>query len=133
MRGALVVAASLSLLLAASALAAVGGLTQKPGTAGCISETGSAGACVDGNALDNAVSVTISPDGANAYVASVNSNAVAIFDRNTTTGALTQKAGTAGCISETAPPEPASTARPSSAHPRSRSPPTAPTPTSPPS
>jgi DNA-binding beta-propeller fold protein YncE len=46
-------------------------------------------------------SVTISPDGASAYAASFSSNAVAIFDRNPTTGALTQKPGTAGCISET--------------------------------
>jgi 6-phosphogluconolactonase (cycloisomerase 2 family) len=92
----------LSLVLAASALAAVGGLTQKPGTAGCVSETGTAGACTDGTVLDSASSVTISPDGSSAYVTSTGaSDAVAIFDRNPATGALTQKAGTAGCISET--------------------------------
>jgi DNA-binding beta-propeller fold protein YncE len=49
--------------------AADGTLTQKPGTAGCISETG-AGPCVDGMALDSARSVTVSPDGRSAYVAS---------------------------------------------------------------
>ncbi len=100
LRGASLAAAILSLLLAASALAAVGGLTQKPGIAGCISDTG-AGPCADGTALISSLSVTISPDGTSAYVASFNSDAVAIFDRNTTTGALTQKPGTAGCISDT--------------------------------
>ena len=78
-----------------------GALTQKAGTAGCISETGTAGACADGVALNGASSVTVSPDGTSAYASSLVSDAVAVFDRNTTTGALTQKAGTAGCISET--------------------------------
>jgi DNA-binding beta-propeller fold protein YncE len=78
-----------------------GVITQKVGTAGCVSETGSSGACVDGKALAGANSVTVSADGKNVYVASLTSDAVAIFDRNTATGALTQKAGTAGCISET--------------------------------
>ena len=45
--------------------------------------------------------VAVSPDGKNVYVASFNSNAVARLNRNTTTGAITQPAGTAGCISET--------------------------------
>jgi DNA-binding beta-propeller fold protein YncE len=94
-----VVAGLLCLLLAASAWAAVGGLTQKAGTAGCISETG-AGPCADGVGLDSAFAMTVSPDGKNAYVASFNSSAVLILDRNTVTGELTQKAGTAGCISE---------------------------------
>ena len=79
--------------------AADGTLTQKPGTAGCISDTG-AGPCVDGTALANANSVTVSPDGKSAYVASIDSNAVAVFDR-AADGTLTQKPGTAGCISNT--------------------------------
>ena len=81
--------------------ATTGALTQKPGAAGCISETGTGGACTNGVALDGAYSVTLSPDGKHAYVASSISDAVAVFDRNTATGALTQKAGAAGCISET--------------------------------
>ncbi len=76
-----------------------GTLTQKPGTAGCISDTG-AGPCVDGTALDNARSVTVSPDGRSAYVASGSIGAVAVFDR-AVDGTLTQKPGTAGCISDT--------------------------------
>jgi len=78
-----------------------GALTQKSGTEACISETGTGGACADGVGLINAISVTISPDGKSAYVASFGSSAVAVFDRNTTTGALTQKSGTEACVSET--------------------------------
>jgi DNA-binding beta-propeller fold protein YncE len=78
-----------------------GQLTQLAGTAGCVSDTGMAmfGPCVKGNGLNGPVSVAASPDGTSVYVASVNSNAVAIFRRNTTTGELTQLAGTAGCVS----------------------------------
>jgi DNA-binding beta-propeller fold protein YncE len=78
-----------------------GALTQLAGTDGCVSETGTGGACAKGSALDGARYVTVSPDGKNVYVASYFGNAVAIFSRNETTGALTQLAGTDGCISET--------------------------------
>ncbi len=80
--------------------ATTGALTQKSGLEACISETGSGGDCTDGVALDAAYSVTVSPDGKSAYVASLSSDAVAVFDRNATTGALTQKSGTEACISE---------------------------------
>ena len=76
-----------------------GALTQKPGTAGCISEDGSGGACEDGRGLLTASRVVVSPDGENVYVASQLSSAIAIFDRDPATGALTQKPGTAGCVS----------------------------------
>ena len=79
-------------------------LTQKSGTAGCVTESGSAGLCQDGKALALAGAVTVSPDDKSVYVASFGSDAVAIFDRDTgggvTNGALTQKAGTAGCVSD---------------------------------
>jgi hypothetical protein len=68
---------------------ATGALTQKDGTAGCISEDGTAGACRDGVALDSLQSVTASPDGKNVYVASFDSGAVAIFDRNDGIGPTT--------------------------------------------
>jgi len=80
-----------------------GTLTQKPGGAGCISDTG-AGACSDGDALSLAFSVTVSPDGTSAYVAS-EGGGIAVFDR-AADGTLTQKKpGRAGCISgvETGP------------------------------
>ena len=87
--------------MAATALAVTGQLTQLSGTAGCVSETSTGGTCADGKALDFAAGLAISPDGKSVYVASLNSDAVAAFQRDTTTGALTQLAGTAGCISET--------------------------------
>ena len=80
--------------------AADGTLTQKPGPAACIAET-AAGGCTDGAGLDGARSVTVSPDGKNAYVASDAGDAVAALDR-AADGTLTQKPGPAGCIAETA-------------------------------
>lgn len=74
-----------------------GALTQKAGTAGCVSDTG-AGPCTDGTALGLARSVTVSPDGRGAYVAS--GGAVVVFDR-APNGTLTQKSGLTGCVSDT--------------------------------
>jgi 6-phosphogluconolactonase (cycloisomerase 2 family) len=78
-----------------------GALTQLAGKAGCVSETGTSGACADGIALDGARTVAVSADNKNVYVASEASGAVAIFTRNTTTGALTQLVGLKGCLSQT--------------------------------
>lgn len=77
-----------------------GALTQLAGTAGCTSETGTAGACVNGVALDFPTGVAVSPNGKNVYVTASGSNAVSVFARDVKTGALTQLAGTAGCVSE---------------------------------
>jgi DNA-binding beta-propeller fold protein YncE len=91
---------------------ASGTLIQKQGGAGCIAENGfspelatisapaAAEGCQDGRALEGARRVVVSPDGKSVYVASFDANAVAIFDRDPATGALRQKAGKAGCISE---------------------------------
>jgi hypothetical protein len=76
-----------------------GALTQKPGTAGCVSEDGSGGLCQDGTALAGAVGVATSPDGNSVYVASHESDALAVFDRDPATGGLTQRPGLA-CVSE---------------------------------
>jgi DNA-binding beta-propeller fold protein YncE len=123
-----------------------GVLTQKNGIDGCVSETGTAGDCVNGVALDSSndseSSIVVSADGRNVYVTSSVSDAVApasvsmgpaararrvwpsmerqavaitpdgesvyvvssigavaAFDRNLSTGALTQKAGVAACVS----------------------------------
>src|SRR5215510_14046902 len=78
-----------------------GVLTQLSGTAGCVSNDGTGGACVQGRGLQGARGVVVSPDNLNVYVSSQNNNALAVFSRNTTTGALTQLSGTAGCIAET--------------------------------
>jgi DNA-binding beta-propeller fold protein YncE len=92
--------------------AGTGALTQLAGTAGCVSERGSGGACSDGKALDGARSLAISADGRSVYLttpgcsfpvppAQCIDDAVAVFRRILTNGALTQLAGTAGCVSDT--------------------------------
>ena len=95
----LLLAALALLLVTVAALAATGDLTQPAGTAGCVSGDGT-GTCANGHALTDAFGVAVSPDGKSVYVASPASDAVARLNRNTTTGAITQPAGTAGCISE---------------------------------
>jgi DNA-binding beta-propeller fold protein YncE len=81
-----------------------GALAEPAGTAGCISEDGS-GPCADGHGLLAPQSVAVSADGKSVYVASsgtdMTNTAVARFNRNTTTGAISQPAGSPGCISQT--------------------------------
>jgi 6-phosphogluconolactonase (cycloisomerase 2 family) len=76
-----------------------GALTQLAGQDGCVSDTGSSGSCVDGEALVQPVWVALSNNGKHLYVASLGSDAVAVFRRNSFTGALTQLAGQDGCVS----------------------------------
>jgi DNA-binding beta-propeller fold protein YncE len=76
-----------------------GVLTQKNGTNGCVSEDSTGGDCVNGVALTFPFSVVVTTDGRSVYVASQSSDAVVVFDRDLTTGVLTQKAGLLGCIS----------------------------------
>ena len=97
---ALALAASVLLVVTAGALAVTGDLTQPAGATGCISETG-AGNCTDGHGLNGANGVAVSGDGKNVYATSYVGNAVARLNRNTTTGALSQPAGSAGCVSQT--------------------------------
>jgi DNA-binding beta-propeller fold protein YncE len=77
-----------------------GTLRQLSSPAGCVSDTGTGGACIDGHGLLGARGVAVSPDNQHVYVAAQNSNAVAVFARNVTTGALSQLPGLAGCIAE---------------------------------
>src|SRR5438128_957466 len=79
--------------------ATTGVLIQQLGTAGCVSEDGTRGTCMDGHALFGASVVAVSPDGRYVYVASFESSAVTTFVRNTTTGVLGQLNGVAGCVS----------------------------------
>ena len=79
-------------------VAATGRLTQLSGTGACTSAADIEYACAEGTALGGASSAAISPDGRHVYVAAALSNAVAIFARNRTNGALTQLAGAAGCL-----------------------------------
>jgi DNA-binding beta-propeller fold protein YncE len=76
-----------------------GHLTQGPGVAGCIAARG-AGGCATGTGLEGPNSVAVSPDGRNVYATSLNSNAIDVFARNPSTGALTQASPStgSGCI-----------------------------------
>jgi DNA-binding beta-propeller fold protein YncE len=85
-----------------------GTLSEKPGTAGCVSSTGWAnpmnpdtlGQCQDGIALYNVSSVAVSPDGAAVYASTRLSDGIAILERHAD-GTLTQRPGQFGCITET--------------------------------
>jgi DNA-binding beta-propeller fold protein YncE len=74
-----------------------GALTQLPGTAGCTSMNAIPG-CATGRALGGADVVTVSPDGRNVYVGAFIGNAIATFNRDATTGTLTQPADDTGCL-----------------------------------
>jgi DNA-binding beta-propeller fold protein YncE len=75
------------------------GLSQAPGAAGCLARAAREG-CGAGRALNQPLGLAVSPDGKTVYVASFESDAVAILRRNKSTGVITQAAGRAGCISQ---------------------------------
>ena len=76
-----------------------GALEQLPGASGCVRhERG--GSCSAARALARPSSVAISADGANLYVASAGSDALAVFARDRRRGTLRQLAGTRGCMSQ---------------------------------
>jgi DNA-binding beta-propeller fold protein YncE len=74
-----------------------GALTQPPGTGGCVAVKG--GGCATAVGLDGPNSLAISPDGLNVYATARGSNTVSVFQRNPSSGALTQLPGAAGCTS----------------------------------
>lgn len=80
-----------------------GRLTQLPGAAGCFSETAADG-CAKGRGVYGSHRLTITPDGRFAYLAGKaggkHQSGLAVFSRNTATGALTQLPGAAGCFDE---------------------------------
>jgi DNA-binding beta-propeller fold protein YncE len=76
-----------------------GALTQLPASAGCIAGV-PIPVCAVGRALVGPDVVVISPKGENVYVGSFFGNAVAVFDRDPVSGALTQPGDSSGCIAE---------------------------------
>jgi DNA-binding beta-propeller fold protein YncE len=74
-----------------------GALTQSADPTGCFVNTPTAG-CTTGLALASPEGVVVSADGTNVYVAAPGSNAIDVFSRNTSTGALTQATEDTGCI-----------------------------------
>ena len=92
----------LLLLVTAGALAVTGDLSQPAGDAGCVSDATPSAAepCAEGRGLLTPSSVAVSPGGRSVYVASASSDAVVRLNRDRTTGAITQPAGDAGCVSD---------------------------------
>ncbi|BFU46239.1 hypothetical protein KRMM14A1004_44760 [Krasilnikovia sp. MM14-A1004] len=74
-----------------------GALTQLASTAGCTTNTTVSG-CTRGYGLGQPYYLRVAPDGKSLYVASYNSDAVAVFQVNTTTGVLTQPADPNACL-----------------------------------
>ncbi len=75
-----------------------GALTQKTGTAGCLRSGAATGDCKSVPGLGFPWAIEITPDGSSLYVASITNGAVLAFDRDRSSGELTQKTGPAGCI-----------------------------------
>jgi DNA-binding beta-propeller fold protein YncE len=76
-----------------------GFLTQLPRRRGCVRHQGGR-FCGAGRAIAGPVSIAISTDGANVYVASAGSDAVSVFARNRRTGVISQLSGERGCVSQ---------------------------------
>jgi DNA-binding beta-propeller fold protein YncE len=96
------VAASGSDAIAVFDRAGDGTLTQDSGPPGCVVDepAGDISNCDNsGRGLDEPFAVATSLDGRNVYAAG-GDDAIAVFDRNSTNGDLTQKSGTAGCLGD---------------------------------
>jgi DNA-binding beta-propeller fold protein YncE len=74
-----------------------GALTQPGDGSGCIVDSALTG-CTTGVQLAGANAVALSPGSGDAYVTSLFSNSVTSFTRSASSGALTQKPGTLGCL-----------------------------------
>ncbi len=79
---------------------ATGALTQPPGPAGCIRDSGSFG-CAAGHRMTSPESIAVTGDGRNAYVTTTEDGSLVTFARNAATGELSQLPGKSGCL---APP-----------------------------
>jgi hypothetical protein len=80
-----------------------GGLVPLTGKGRCVSDTGTSpmGACVNGRGLFGVERAVLSSDQRYIYTNSFDNPApVAVLNRNLTTGALSQRSGTAACISQ---------------------------------
>lgn len=65
----------------------------------CISQAPAPAGCTTGRVVGDSEFIALSPNGLHAYAGQYD-NGISVFDRNATTGLLTQKSGTAGCITE---------------------------------
>lgn len=93
---------------AAPAAAPTGSLSQLAGKPGCVFDTPDpeddpsplAGICAEAQGLATPTGIAVSSDGRNVYVAASGDDAIAVFSRNPSTGALTALSGAAGCVAE---------------------------------
>jgi len=74
-----------------------GALAQASDGSGCIVESALAG-CTLGRELSGANAVAVSPNDGGVYVTSLFANSVTSFSRNASSGVLTQREGTGGCL-----------------------------------
>jgi hypothetical protein len=80
-----------------------GMLSERPGTAACISSDGNSGdepgeSCRNGRALTGGYAGMLSPDGTTLYFSEFESNALVMFRASPKTGAFHQLGGTFGCV-----------------------------------
>jgi DNA-binding beta-propeller fold protein YncE len=77
--------------------ASTGVLTQLDGTSACVIDVLAVG-CSLGRTLKDPEGVAVSPDGASVYVTAFASGALDVFNRNASSGAVTQKSRAPGCL-----------------------------------
>ena len=84
-------------------------LGQLAGPVGCVTPTGTGGACTTSHGKvetpsENTAALAVSPDGRNLYALGAvgSSSAILSFARDVRTGALTQLSGSAGCVADSA-------------------------------
>lgn len=76
-----------------------GKLRQLAGGHGCLNAFAAAQGCAPARGIRGSTDVVVSPDGQHVYASGFGSRAVAVFDRDGATGALSQAPGASGCIS----------------------------------
>ena len=98
------VTSAVSNSLTTFAVAAPGGqLTQLSGTPACVVNLLAVG-CSLARSLSDPEGLAVSPDGASVYAAAFQSNALDVFNRNGSSGAVTQKPRAPGCLIGSATP-----------------------------
>jgi DNA-binding beta-propeller fold protein YncE len=90
-------AASFKAAVAVLGRSPAGSLSQPPGAAGCIRDSGSFD-CAVGHRMTSPSRIIVSPDGRNAYAATTEDGSVAVFQRDAATGGLSQLPAAAGCL-----------------------------------
>ena len=66
----------------------------------CISQAPAPSGCSTGRVVGDSQFIALTPDGLHAYAGQYQ-DGISVYDRNPTTGLLTQKSGTSGCITNT--------------------------------